>query len=75
MLGRLQAWMTADGDGQLFECADEAALRASFASLSRVTRQVDLTPTIRSDLVGLHPDAREAVIDVLVEWISNRPRS
>ena len=34
MLERLEAWATADRDGQLIECADEAALRAYFASLS-----------------------------------------
>jgi hypothetical protein len=34
MLERLEAWATADRDGDLIECADEAALRALFASLS-----------------------------------------
>jgi hypothetical protein len=38
-----------------------------------VTWQVDLTPTIRSDLVGLDQTARDALIDLLVEWTTDGP--
>ena len=38
-----------------------------------MTWQVDLTPTIRSDLVGLDPAAHEALIDLLVEWTGCGP--
>jgi hypothetical protein len=38
-----------------------------------VTWQVDLTPTVRSDLVGLDSAAQEAVMDLLVEWTATGP--
>jgi hypothetical protein len=38
-----------------------------------VTWGVDFTSRARSDLVGLHPDEHEAIIDSLVAWSNEGP--
>jgi mRNA-degrading endonuclease RelE of RelBE toxin-antitoxin system len=38
-----------------------------------VAWHVDFTSGVRADLVGLEPDATEAVTDTLVTWLGNGP--